>query len=140
MPLHTEINFEDEICGHLSTAGWLHAQGDAAEYDRKLAMFPADVVAWIRETQPEAWDYVSANHGADAEKVLLERLRDCLNQRGTLDVLRHGFDVPGVRKQIVVAQFKPSLTINPDITARYKANRLRVVRLQSGAAFRPGVP
>ncbi len=128
MPLHTEINFEDEICDHLSAAGWSYAQGDAARYDRKLAMFPADVVAWIRETQPEAWDYVSANHGADAEKVLLERLRDCLNQRGTLDVLRHGFDVPGVRKQIVVAQFKPSLTINPDITERYKANRLRVVR------------
>ena len=43
-------------------------------------------------------------------------------------MLRHGFEVLGVRKQVSVAQFKSALAINPDITARYAANKLRIVR------------
>jgi hypothetical protein len=43
MSLHKEISFEDEVCDHLATHGWLHAEGDAAHYDRTLALFPADV-------------------------------------------------------------------------------------------------
>jgi type I restriction enzyme R subunit len=128
MSLHTEINFENDICDHLAANGWLYSVGDAANYDRKLALYPADVLAWIQKTQPEAWETVAKNHGDEAGAVVLERLRDCLNQRGTLDVLRYGFEVLGVRKQVSVAQFRPALTINPDITARYAANKLRIVR------------
>src|SRR5882724_4614699 len=39
MPLHKEINFETEICTHLASHGWLHAEGDAAHYDRPRALF-----------------------------------------------------------------------------------------------------
>ncbi len=51
-----------------------------------------------------------------------------MNQSGTLNVLRHGFDVLGLKNPLRMAQFKPALGMNPDITARYQANRLRVVR------------
>jgi hypothetical protein len=44
--LHKEIHFETEICEYLAVNGWLYSQGDAAGYDRALALFPADVVAW----------------------------------------------------------------------------------------------
>ena len=47
MSLHKEISFESEICEHLGGNGWLHADGDAAGYDRARALFPADVVAWV---------------------------------------------------------------------------------------------
>lgn len=30
MTLQREIHLEDEICADLATAGWLHAEGDAA--------------------------------------------------------------------------------------------------------------
>jgi type I restriction enzyme, R subunit len=34
----------------------------------------------------------------------------------------------GVKGKLPVAQFKPALALNPEIQARYQANRLRVVR------------
>ena len=42
--------------------------------------------------------------------------------------LRHGIELLGLRQPLTLAQFKPALAINPDILARYAANRLRVVR------------
>ena len=55
MSLHTEINFDIDICDHLAANGWLYSVGYAASYDRKQALFPADVLAWIQRTQPEVW-------------------------------------------------------------------------------------
>ncbi len=126
--LHKEINFENEICEHLAANGWLYSQGDAAGYDRARALFPEDVITWVQATQPKAWDALEKNHGAQAADVLLGRLRDSINQRGTLDVLRHGIELLGLRQPLALAQFKPALAMNPDILVRYAANRLRVVR------------
>ena len=128
MTLHQEINFEVEICQHLATHGWLHAEGDAASYDRARAIFPADVLAWVQATQPQAWEILAKNHGDKAGETLLARLRDQLDQRGTLDVLRHGIELLGLNQPLKLAQFKPALAINPDILSRYAANRLRVVQ------------
>lgn len=128
MSLHNEIKFEDEICEHLAGHGWLYAEKDAAGYDRQLALFPADVLTWVQETRPDAWEVLTKNHGNAAGQTLLSRLRDSLNQSGTLHVLREGFDVLGVKSTIKLAQFKPALAVNPDILQRYTANRLRVVR------------
>jgi type I site-specific restriction-modification system R (restriction) subunit len=88
------------------------------------ALFPADVLAWVQATQPKAWETIAKNHGAP----LLARLRDQLDQRGTLDVLRHGIELLGLKQPLKLAEFKPALAINVDILARYAANRLRVVR------------
>lgn len=128
MSLHKELSFEDEICEHLSKHGWLHAEGDAATYDRARALFPADVLAWVQATQPKAWEILVKNHGAKAEETLLNRLRDQIDQRGTLDVLRQGIEMLGLKEKLKLAEFKPALAINADILARYAANRLRVVR------------
>ncbi|MEB8486383.1 MULTISPECIES: type I restriction endonuclease subunit R [Acidithiobacillus] len=128
MSIHKEISFETEICQYLAEHGWLYAEGDAAGYDRARALFPADVLAWVQETQPKAWETLTKNHGAKAGETLLTRLRDQLDQRGTLDVLRHGIELLGLKTPLILAQFKPALAINEDILARYAANRLRVVR------------
>jgi type I restriction enzyme R subunit len=128
MSLHKEISFEDEICGHLAAHGWLYAEGDAALYDRPRALFSADLVAWVQGTQPTAWQTLSKNHGSSAEAVLLDRIRKQLDDRGTLDVLRHGVELIGLRQPIALAQFKPALAMNTEILARYADNRLRVVR------------
>ena len=76
--LHTEQTLEDEICRDLAAAGWLHEAGDAARYDRALALFPDDVAGWIQTTQPEAWASIEQTHGANARKVVCERLRRTL--------------------------------------------------------------
>jgi type I restriction enzyme R subunit len=128
MSLHKEISFENEICDSLAANGWLYAEGDAKQYDRARALFPADVLAWVQETQPQAWEALSKNHGASAETVLLDRLRKSLDDRGTLDVLRHGVELLGLRQPLSLCQFKPALAMNAETVARYQKNRLRVVR------------
>jgi type I restriction enzyme R subunit len=126
--LHKEIEFENDICAHLAAHDWLHAENDYTGYDRARALFPADVLAWVQATQPQAWETLTKNNGAAAEAVLLDRIRKQLDDRGTLDVLRHGVELLGLRQPLSLAQFKPALAMNPDLQARYAANRLRVVR------------
>jgi type I restriction enzyme R subunit len=128
MSVHTEIHLETEICEHLAAHGWLHEPGDAARYDRVRALFPDDAIAWVQVTQPAAWETLQKNHGAAAGETLLARLRAQLDQRGTLDVLRHGIEMLGLKGKVAMAQFKPALALNPEILQRHAANRLRVVR------------
>jgi len=128
MSVHKEIAFETEICAHLAANGWLYAEDDATKYDRARALFPEDALEWTQATQPEAWQALQKNHGSKAADTLLDRLRAQIDQRGTLDVLRHGVEMLGLRRELKLAEFKPVLAVNADILARYQQNRLRVVR------------
>jgi type I restriction enzyme, R subunit len=128
MDLHQEHHFEFAICDHLGRNGWLYAEGDAAHYDRQNALFLPDLLGWVETTQPESWQTLSKTHGTSLPKVLAERVRKCLNEQGTLEVLRRGVEMVGLRKPLSLVQFKPALGINPAIQQAYAANRLRVVR------------
>jgi type I restriction enzyme, R subunit len=128
MSIHKEIHLEDEICADLTAAGWLYADGDAGRYDRTQALFVDDAVAWIKASQPKAWEAIEKSHGAAAPKVVAERLRKALDSQGTLAVLRQGFEMVGLKHAVAMCQFKPALAMNADLQARYAANRLRVVR------------
>ena len=128
MNLHQEVSFEAEVCAYLAANGWLHAVGDAQAYDRARALFPADLNAWLQETQPKAWEGLQKTYGPKAGETLLDRVRKSLDERGALDVLRNGVNLVGAGATIKLAEFKPSMRMNPDIVARYEANRLRVVR------------
>lgn len=128
MNLHQEHHFEREICAHLAAHGWLHAEGDAARFDRVHGLFMSDLLDWLDATQPQALEKLRTTHGASLSGALAERLRKNLNERGTLDVLRRGVEMLGLREPLALAQFKPALAINPETQARYAANRLRVVQ------------
>ncbi|MEX8504739.1 type I restriction endonuclease subunit R [Leptothrix ochracea] len=132
MSLHHEIEFENDICRHLGAHGWLYAapgtEGDARGYDTLRALYPADVLGWIQDTQPQAWAALEKMHGPAAGAMVLERLRKALDAQGTLAVLRVGFEITGAKGPLKLAQFRPALAMNPELQARYQANRLRVVR------------
>ena len=128
MSLHKEISFENEICDHLGSAGWIYEDGAVARYDRGRALFPEDLREWLIKTQPKVWEALEKAHGVSALDVLGDRLRKQLDDRGTLDVLRHGLELIGVRGLVSLAQFAPASGMNPDIVTRYQANKLRVVR------------
>lgn len=128
MSVHLESAFETEVCDHLGSHGWLYEEGTAAHYDRKLALYPPDLTAWLEESQTDLWETYKQKNGSKAEASLLQRVRDQLNQQGTLDLLRNGIEVMGLPKAMKLAEFKPALGLNPEILARYNANRLRVVR------------
>lgn len=126
--LHQEHHFEAEICQALASNGWLYAEGDAAQYDRANALFLPDLLAWIEATQPDNWQRLSKTHGPMLAERVAERVRKSLNERGTLDVLRRGVEMLGLKEPLSLVQFKPALAINPVIQLHYAANRLRVVR------------
>lgn len=127
--IHQEISFESEVCTVLSAAGWLYDFGqDAQAYDRARALYPPDLLAWVQETQGDAWAALEETHGAAAGTVLLDRVRKSLDDRGTLEVLRTGFELVGLKAPIRLAQFKPAMGMNAKLVANYKANRLRVIR------------
>jgi type I restriction enzyme R subunit len=128
MSLHHEVAFEREICEHLSAHGWFDEEGSAAAYSRELALYPPNLIAWVQEAQPDAWKVLHKNHGSKTEATLLQRVRQQLDQVGTLDLLRHGVEVLGLPKALKLAEFKPAFGLNPQVLARYNANRLRVVR------------
>lgn len=126
--LHQERHFEAEICEHLSAHGWLYAEGDAEKFDRTHGLFLPDLLTWVEVTQPDNFRRLAKNHGSSLPQVLAERVRKNLNERGTLDVLRRGVEMLGLKEPLRLAQFKPALAMNPTIQAHYAANRLRVVR------------
>ncbi|MGU3778381.1 type I restriction endonuclease subunit R [Burkholderia metallica] len=126
--LHQEHHFETEIFQSLAANGWLYADGDAARYDRVHALFLPDLLAWIEATQPDTWQRLTKTHGPALHERLAERVRKSLNERGTLDVLRRGVEMLGLKEPLSLVQFKPALAINPIIQQHYAANRLRVVR------------
>ncbi|MBB2927108.1 type I restriction endonuclease subunit R [Paraburkholderia silvatlantica] len=126
--LHQEHHFEAAICQSLLANGWLYAEGDAAHYDRVSALFLPDLLTWVEATQPDTWQRLTKTHGPALSERLAERVRKSLNERGTLDVLRRGVEMLGLKETLSLVQFKPALAINPAIQQRYAANRLRVVR------------
>jgi type I restriction enzyme R subunit len=127
MKLHREFAFEESICAHLGANGWLYEPSSHSRYDAARALFLEDAVAWVQETQPDAWAKLTSTHGAAASGVLGDRLRAALDRSGVISILRNGFDVMGLKGKIQMCQFKPALGMNAALQAAYAANRVRVV-------------
>ena len=108
----------------LGKSGW-NALG-IAEWDKDRALFPAQVCAFIRETQTKRWQEMEKLHGAGLEPMLLAALVKELGTKGSLHVLRHGFKFYG--KTFRLAYFKPAHGANYEVLALFARNRLTVTR------------
>ena len=125
MSTHTkEMAFESAVESMLLDGGW--RKGDLGEWDVDRALFPARALAFIRDTQPDLWAGMTALHGANLESTLIETLVKELDNKGAMDVLRHGFRFYG--KTFRLAYFKPSHGLNPDALAHFERNELTVTR------------
>jgi type I restriction enzyme R subunit len=125
MSITSENTFETAIIESLLQTGG-YTEGNAGDYSPELGMFKADVLHFLRESQPKQWDKLTAIHGDDAENRLIQRLYKEMDLRGALDVIRNGIVDYGVRFKM--AFFKPESGLNPDTLALYDQNRLKVVR------------
>lgn len=122
---HTEYHYETAIEQSLVKHGG-YAKGDPADFDPAAALFPNEVVAFIKESQPNRWDQLEAMLKDRTEATMIDSLTKELASKGALGVLRHGFKCYG--KELRLAYFKPNSAMNPDAAKRYDANRLRVTR------------
>ena len=129
-----ERGFEDAITASLVEAGgyrvckWGTKPEWAGDFDPKLGLDTAELLAFIAETQPAAWKRLLEVHGGP-DGVLQQfgdRLAKQLDERGAVDVLRHGVNDHGI--EVRLAFFKPAHGLTPELTERYLANRLTVTR------------
>ena len=132
--VHRERPFEDHVFAYLTEHApepdrWL--AGDPSAYDKERALYPEDVVAWLRESQPAAWAKLEKLNGTNIEKRVLDALAKNLansDTGGTLEVLRRGFPVAGAGGKLAMSQSVPEDDRNASVLERYRANRFRVVR------------
>ncbi len=130
-----ERQFQNDIIQALLNKGWL--LGKAEHYHRELALYPEDLIGFVKDTQNTQWQKFSAIHPQDTEQKFLALVGKQLNKIdpnatdkvartfGTLGVLRH--ELRDRNARFTLCQFKPDHDLNPDTLARYQKNRLRVV-------------
>lgn len=131
----SEKLLEDEITTCLVAAGGYHAgkigidPGVRQEFDAQLGFDTTELFAFIELTQGTEWaKLVKAHGGAEdrARQRFTRRLAQQIDERGTVDVLRHGVRDQNV--EIRLSYRKPAFGVAPELVAHYDANRLTVTR------------
>src|SRR5262245_29494037 len=103
-----ERGLEDAITLSLVEAGgyqvckWGTKPAWAGHFDAKLGLDTTELLDFIEETQPTAWERLLEVHGG-RDGVLSQfgsRLAKQLDERGTVDVLRHGVGDHGIEVRL----------------------------------------
>ncbi|EMA43114.1 type I restriction endonuclease subunit R [Halococcus saccharolyticus] len=125
--IYDEESFGDAIEAHLCEHGG-YTTLSSDDFDTERGFFPDTVVSFVKETQPGKWSELETRLGDDPRDEFLTQLDSALDRldQGTLEVLRHGFKIAGVRIQF--AYFQPETGYNPDLREKYQGNRLTVTR------------
>ncbi|NTU54526.1 MAG: type I restriction endonuclease subunit R [Chlorobiaceae bacterium] len=120
----SETVFETAIEAVLLRDGYSKLSSEG--FDTERAIFPAEALDFIRETQAPVWEKLEALHGAETGERVVQALCKWLDTYGALATLRHGFKCFG--KSLRIAFFRPAHGLNPDLDARFRANRLGITR------------
>lgn len=120
----SEAAFETAIEAVLLDDGYSKLSSGA--FDTERAIFPDEALTFIRETQRKTWEKLEELHGAETGERVLQALTKWLDTHGALTTLRHGFKCFG--KTLRIAFFRPAHGLNPELEARYRANRLGITR------------
>ena len=120
---HKENQFETEIVDYLSSTTWI--EGTSQGYDKELAIYPDDLLSFIKTTQPKAYEKMAKREGAKVDDVLCKFVARELDKKGSLYYFRH--DLKYIGSKFKLCQFKPELE-NDELEEKYQANILRVVR------------
>lgn len=124
MNKHKEIRFEEAIENHLLTNGYI--KGNPKDFSPEIALFPNDVIDFIKISQPKYWAKIEEFHGQKSSDVLIQALAKETDSKGSLFVLRNGFKFFGINFQM--ASFKPNTNLNPQAWQDYKQNILKIYR------------
>ncbi len=130
-----EAAFQKDIIRQMIRGGW--QLGKPSGYDPERALYTADCLAYVKNTQEKNWEKYEKLYPADPEKAFLDKLTaqlakadpqatdDHLRTFGTLGVLRH--ELRDRSASFKLCQFKPEHGLNPTTQAMYEGNILRVV-------------
>ncbi len=126
--LTSEANFESALEAHLldpqNPNHYLPAKPE--DYDRDLCLIPATVLGFLRASQPEKWKSLRELLGEDTDGRVLKRIRTVIEKKGTLHILRKGFDESW--HHFDLCYFQPTSGLNPALQKLYQGNVLQVMR------------
>ena len=130
---YDEEAFENEIAAALLDCGYVRVPSD--RFDAERGLFPQQIVSFVKETQPEAWEKLETAHKGNTRQRFLQELTSALERQGTLELLRHGLRTTGTK--IDLATFQPNTGINPELRRKYDANVLGVTQQLHHSATNP---
>src|ERR1019366_2869063 len=119
-----EHGFEDAIEASLLAEGG-YSQSFPTHFDATVGLDTMELFAFIGATQARAWNQLLSRYGNEprvAQRGFVRRLAKDLDDRGTLEVLRHGVVDLGV--ELRLAFFKPAHALTPELVERYQAHRV----------------
>ncbi len=79
---------ERETSVAVGDAGWIC--GNPNDYDREDTVDLAQLLAFLIETQPDAFDGLNVSEDGSSRRKFLARLQGEISKRGVIDVLRKG--------------------------------------------------
>ncbi|WP_024851699.1 type I restriction endonuclease subunit R [Hydrogenovibrio kuenenii] len=120
---HKEKVFETEIVDSLCSTQWI--EGDSKGYDKALALYPDDVIAFVKNTQPEQYEKFQKRHAKDTDQALVKFVAGQLDNHGSLHCLRN--EIKDVNVRLRLCQFEPDLH-SDELQTQYDKNILRVIR------------
>ncbi|ASJ75768.1 hypothetical protein [Granulosicoccus antarcticus] len=73
-----EYAFQNHIVECLVGHGWL--LGSPSKYNRELALYPEDTLAYVKESQPDQWEKYRGIYPNNPEEKFLEKVASQLNK------------------------------------------------------------
>ena len=119
-----EIGFEEYVEEHLLKSGYI--KGNSDDYNKEFALDTKLLFEFLEDTQPKKMKKLREIYKDQYQFKILSRLNRELNNRGMIDVLRHGIKDYGV--YLDLAYFKPASKLNIETLNLYKKNRISVTR------------
>lgn len=120
----SERGFEEYIEEYLLRNGYVNGNPD--DYNKEYAIDTKILFEFLEDTQPKKMDKLRQIHKDQYKFKILKRLNTELNNRGMIDVLRHGIKDYGV--YLDLAYFQPASKLNDEMVKLYQKNRISVTR------------
>ncbi len=137
-----EVDLEKYIVDYLTSqpivstndeqpGGMEYHQVDNTVYDRERCLIQEEVIAFLKDTQPDEYKKIIENAGgeSEAQTSLFSRLDKELSIYGTLHVLKNKNGLSGgYGSYFHMVYFKPASNKNADHEAAYNKNRITIMR------------
>lgn len=120
----SEKSFEAHIETVLTGSGY--RKREPKNYNAESCLDEDMLFEFIYATQPKEWEKLKQQHGQDVKAKFVYRLKQEIEKRGTLDVLRKGISDYGARFQLIY--FAPESSLNPDHAILYQNNIFSLIR------------
>jgi len=121
-----EIHYEAHIENHLVNVVNEYHVVSPSEYNKELCVIPSEIIAFIKDTQPDKYKALEEQYGANVDNQIVNNVARNLSKNKTLHVLHHKIKDRGQALNMVY--FQPANNKSPEHEAWYKKNRLAIVR------------